>query len=111
MDLPGEIRQELANAEKAGKEGKPGLSRVCARRAAGLAVREFLVNHGFEVISRNNFELMKDPGPRAMLPNAIHHALDNLTMSVDLDHKLPPGIDLIRDAQFVIEELKRKNSL
>ena len=105
MELMNQIRQELENAERAQSEGKAGLSRVCARRAAGLAVREYLSGHGYESQSGNNFELMLHPAPRALLPSSIHIALDHLTMSVDLNHNLPAEINLIDDAKFVIGEL------
>lgn len=105
MDLIAEIQNELGHARTALIDGNIGLSRVCARRAAGLAVRDFLVNHGYQVLSSNNFELMKYPDPRKYLPEIVNLPLDHLTMSVDMDHNLPPGIDLIQDAEFVINEL------
>lgn len=105
MELLTEMQRELKNAEQAKLEGKAGLSRVCARRAAGLSVRDYLSRCGISVQTGNNFELMKYPELRTFLPSSIHTALDHLTMTVDLDHNLPPGIDLIKDAQIVIEAL------
>lgn len=105
MELFEKIHRELVHAEKAQLEGKAGLSRVCARRAAGLAVRAYLSSHGYSSHSENNFELMLQADPRSVLPVSIHNALDHLTMSVDLDHNLPAGINLIEDAKSIIREL------
>jgi hypothetical protein len=105
MDLSDEIERELRHAHTASLEGNPGLSRVCARRAAGLAVRDYLVRYGYPEQTANNFELMKYPAHRKYLPASIHIALDHLTMTVNMDHQLPEGINLINDAKYVIETL------
>jgi hypothetical protein len=99
------IIKELDQAQFAREAGKEGMARVCARRAAGIAIGKYL--------EENNFP---DPGPSVMdrLQSlcAIPHIADRtkrsanlLSLRVDTYHQLPIDADLIEEAQSLIASL------
>ncbi len=99
------IHTELDTARKAREDGNDGRARVCARRAAGIAIGEYF--------RRQNYP---DPGPSAMgrlkllmnLPGISDQNRDRayrLTVRVTPDHELPFEADLIEDAKSLIHEL------
>jgi hypothetical protein len=101
------IEQELASAAQARSQGFEGRARVCARRAAGAAIRAYLEQRGLPA-----------PGPSAMdllqyfrsLPGltAEHvRVLDHLLARVDESFALPQEVDLLADARWLIETLEQ----
>jgi hypothetical protein len=114
MDFEAQINVEMKGALTARLAGNEGRARVCARRAAGLAARDFLDRHGLKpsgfLCGRNPSDsayqslqtLAEFPG---LAPELIH-AARNLTMRVSGEFKLPSGIDLIAEARLLIGGLK-----
>ncbi len=85
--------------------GNTGKTRVCARRAAGIVVGEFLRRCGHAI-----------PGPSAIerlkffrgLPECTKRAgeiADLMVRPVNVDHNLPVDTDLIAEALWLTEEL------
>jgi hypothetical protein len=110
MSLAAEIEAELEMAQSARMAGNEGRARVCARRAAGLAARDFLNQHGFKPSSRDRqgsaytaLQALADfPG---LAPELVQAAL-HLTMRVSGEFQLPPEVDLIVEAKNLIGGLK-----
>ncbi len=98
-----DVETELAQAQKAREAGNEGQARVCARRAAGLAIREWynrrLKSGGQGDAMKQLQQLQADP----LVPKAIRTAAQRLTTKVNLDHKLPFADDPIEDARRTIE--------
>ncbi len=101
------IESELLQAEQARAQGYTGRARVCARRAAGIAAREYL---NFMGIAYN------DPSAVAVLellrraensPAPIKMPIDYLLMRVDTDYNLPVDVDLIEQAKTLISVLEK----
>jgi hypothetical protein len=99
------INKELSQAQTARASGNEGMARVCARRAAGIAIGKFL--------AKNN---LPEPGPSAMerlnhlyaipdIPVNAKQAARLLTLQVDLNHELPVEADLIAEAYKLINSL------
>jgi hypothetical protein len=105
-----EIRAELELAYAARAAGNEGRARVCARRAAGLAARDYLNLHG---------KMLDDPGQNRLRSASAYQSLqalaglagmapelkkaaEYLTTRVSLEFQLPTGIDLIDEAQKLI---------
>lgn len=107
MDIDEKIDVEINTAERSREAGNEGMARVCARRAAGLAVRWFINQIGQDRPELNNFELLSDPPLRDYLPTITYLWLDHLSMRVDANHDLPGGIDLVADAKNVIRLLRQ----
>ena len=96
------IETELQDAEHFRRLGKEGRARVCARRAAGFAARDFLTRHGYRLRSTSAYAalqaLMDFPGLAPDLRTAVMH----LTMRLTESFILPVDADLIADARFLI---------
>jgi hypothetical protein len=97
-----DIESELENAERARLAGNEGRARVCARRAAGIAARDFLARHGVRLHNTSAYvalqTLAEFPGLSADLRTAAIH----LTTRVTDEFTLPINADLIADARQLI---------
>jgi hypothetical protein len=106
MAAEDQIDAELKKAEHCRNEGNEGMARVCSRRAAGLALRHYLVKIGQNHPHLNNFEIMANEDIRKLLPEETSGLLDHLILRVDAQHNIPAHIDLIADAGKVIQILR-----
>lgn len=99
------IAEELERAATARSEGNEGMARVCARRAAGLAVAEYLRKNDIQVNGLRSYDLLRNLSLRNHLPEAVHPGLSKLSLTVDENHNLADGIDLINEAKLIIHKL------
>ena len=105
MDWRTQLEAEFQKAEEARARGNEGQARVCARRAAGIAIREYLTRQGIQPPSISAYDLlnmMKDDP--ALSPN-IKLIADHLTLRVTEEFKLPVKVDLIAETRELCEEL------
>jgi len=100
-----QIQEELLLAKQSRIEGNEGRARVCARRAAGAAAQGYLLKTGYCEQIENIMESLRSMKRELDLPERVEMAIDFLLQRVDLDHNLPPEIDLIAEAETVIEYL------
>lgn len=108
MDWQSEIQAELDKAEGARKRGNEGQARVCARRAAGIAAREYFVRRGARIHSPSAYDLLRLVSEDANVPAILRAIAARLTLRVDEEFKLPPGVDLIAEARQLCEGLARE---
>ena len=101
----GNIPLELEKARRARAAGNEGRARVCARRAAGWAAREYLTGRGIPA-GNDAFEALQSLMSRPDLPPDLRRAAEELTRRVDQDFSLPDGMDLIAAAVNMIAGLK-----
>jgi len=105
MDWQTDIQAEFEKAEQARARGNEGQARVCARRAAGIAVREYLTRRSIRPPSVSAYDLLnllkEDP---ALSPD-LKQIADHLTLRVTEEFKLPVEVDLIAEAREFCEEL------
>ena len=99
MEVLQEVAAELRNAERARERGKEGQARVCARRAAGLAARRYLVQRGNPPRTSNAYDLLRLLADDPRLSPELKERAAHLTLRVDEEFKLPSGIDLIAEAR------------
>jgi hypothetical protein len=99
---------ELQHALEARASGLEGRARVCSRRAAGLAIKEFLIEKYNNYHSNSLFDLIVDQTIRDFLPPQLFDSLDRLSLKVNEQFQLPTGVDLISDAKLVITLLEAK---
>ena len=101
-----DIEAELEHAERACMAGNAGRARVCARRAAGIAARNFLTRHGLRLRDRSAYTalqaLAEFPGLAPDLRIATLHLVTNVTE----EFTLPMDADLIADARKLIGGLE-----
>lgn len=103
------IELELIAAEKARQQGFEGRARVCARRAAGLAVTPFLEKQG-SPIPANTYERIKLFAAQSVISPRLRQIASHLTMRVNESYQMPPEIDLIAEVRQLINELESFSS-
>lgn len=97
------LEQELTRAQQARAEGNEGRARVCARRAAGLAIRAYYQRRDGIQWGGDAMTQLKRLQNDEAVPEAIRAAAVRLTTVVDFDHKLPFEEDPVEDARGVVE--------
>jgi hypothetical protein len=97
-----EIEAELENAERARLAGNEGRARVCARRAAGIAARDFLTRRGLRLRNTSAYAALQVLAEFPSLPPDLRLAAIHLTTVVTGAFTLPVEVDLISDARKLI---------
>ena len=100
-NFEGEIQRAI-EARASGNEGK---ARVCARRAAGIVIGEYLDRHQIPSAESaiKRLETFRNlPG----IPAQTQVVVDHLLAHVDQEHNLPASIDLIAETQWLIRVLR-----
>jgi HEPN domain-containing protein len=87
MDWRKEIESEFKNAEKARAKGNEGQARVCARRAAGIAIREYLTRQGIHPPSVSAYDLLNLLKDDPRLSPDLKLIADHLTLRVTKEFK------------------------
>lgn len=105
MDWQTEIQAEFDKAEEARARGNEGQARVCARRAAGIAIREYLRRQGIRPPSVSAYDLLNQIKQDSELPPALQEIVGHLTLRVNEEFKLPVEADLIAESRRFCQEL------
>ena len=105
MDLPEELVTEFNKAEQARARGNEGQARVCARRAAGIAAREYFGRLGKPIRTSSAYDLLNLLAGDSRLSAAARQAASYLTLRVNEEFKLPVEVDLITEARKLCSEL------
>ena len=108
-DWKEEIQAELERAEAARARGNEGQARVCARRAAGIAAREYLAHRGEIVRTPSAYDLLNLLKDDTRLPLQLKQIAEHLTLRVNEEFKLPVDVDLIEEAKKFCEEVFNLN--
>jgi hypothetical protein len=103
-------QKEIIHAVTARNRGNEGMARVCARRAAGIILGEYLsrcglANFGTSVIDRTAIFLS--------LPNVDQRCKEiasHFLQKVDSDHHLPQDADLISEVEWLVKTLLLENN-
>lgn len=101
-----QIKEELLLAKQSRLEGNEGRARVCARRAAGAAVKEYLQKKGITQKQENAIQSLLILGQMEMVPTRVQMAVELLVQRVNSDYSLPPEVDLIQEAGVVIQYIE-----
>lgn len=101
------IEAELAQAIKAREAGLEGQARVCARRAAGQAVRDYLDRRGETTSSPSVMDLLASFSERANTPERMRQVAGYLMMRVQSDYTLAEPVDLLSEARWLVDTLER----
>jgi hypothetical protein len=97
--------KELDHARSARLEGNEGQARVCARRAAGIVVGEFLARHDFNHIPNSAYDRLDFLRNIPHQEPAIISLVDHFLMRVTSERTFPEVIDLISDALRLVQIL------
>jgi len=96
-----EIDRELRQGEKAGEEGNSGRVRVCARRAAGMALEDYYARMGKKP-GKDAMKLLAEFSEEPSVPNDIHEAALRLQARVRPDFTSASEHPL-NDARLIID--------
>lgn len=102
------IQDELERGLLARNAGNEGKARVCARRAAGTALREYLRlsgQFGRAAGSSSAYDLLSVVQHMEKIPLSVKEAARRLLLTVDEDHNLPIRADLLEEARGLVDEL------
>jgi hypothetical protein len=105
MDWQMELQLEFERAEKANASGNAGQARVCARRAAGIAIREYFSRRGRVLGTPSAYDLIKLAEDDSSLGPQARQSAAYLALRVNEDFKLPVNVDLIREAEKLCSAL------
>ncbi len=102
-----QIEAELSKGEAARATGNEGMCRVCARRAAGILVRDYLVKQHVQPPGSTAYDLLRFLRDTPGISTEVQQVLDHLTARVDTEHNLPDGIDLIQETRWLVQVLEQ----
>src|SRR5215217_512188 len=105
-----EIEAELERAASARVRGNEGQARVCARRAAGIAIRKYLTQRGTPPRSTSAYDLLNLIKEYPALSTDLKLIADHLTVRVTEEFKLPVNVDLVAEARTFCHELLSPDS-
>jgi hypothetical protein len=104
------IEEELSNGADARRDGNEGRARVCARRAAGAAVREYLALTGVSAPGTSAYDLLAFFQTLPDISEDMRQAAERLLTRVDESYSLPLEADLLADAAWLASALEAQLS-
>lgn len=99
------LQREFDLAAAARARGNEGQARVCARRAAGIALREYFSRRGIALRSPSAYDLLQEFMRLEDTPPALREIAEHLTLRVTEEFKLPVQVDLVHEARTLCERL------
>ena len=102
------IDLELTLAREAQLAANPGRARVCARRAAGWAIRDWYARGEGSAWGGDALKQLQRFRADPAVPEAAREAAARLLTKVDLDHQLPFDDDPVEDARSIIAHVRGK---
>lgn len=99
MDWKTAYTTEIERAQAARARKNEGQARVCARRAAGIVIREYLNRKGLPVRNPSAYDLLNTLAQQQDLDPALRRAAEKLTVRVTESFQLPEEADLLAEAE------------
>jgi hypothetical protein len=100
-----QINAELERAKQARARGNEGQARVCARRAAGIAAREYFAQQGKSIRTPSAYDVLNLLAEEPLISADLKQSAAYLTLRVNEEFKLPVNVDLIAEARKLCEVL------
>jgi hypothetical protein len=100
-----DLNAEFTHAEAARARGNEGQARVCARRAAGIMIREYLSRRGQRVNIASAYDLLNSLKDDPQLSADLKPVIEQLTLRVTQEFKLPVEADLVAEARRLCRAL------
>lgn len=99
------LEKELETAVSARQRGNEGMARVCARRAAGIAIGEYLSRQGYEVHTPSVIARLRFLLTLPELPEKTRQVAEHFLIHLNEEHKLPIEADLVAEAGWLAKTL------
>lgn len=100
----------MERAKLARSKGNEGMARVCARRAAGIVIGQYLVRRGYLNLSRSAYERLSLFSSLPDVDERLKDAVKHLLLRINPEHQLPIEVDLISEAQMLAGTLQLENN-
>lgn len=104
-DWKAAYQKELQLAFAARERKNEGQARVCARRAAGIVIREYYRTLGRPINTPSAYDLLKIFMDDESQPEALRQSAAYLTLRVSEEFKLPVEVDLVEEAKTIAQGL------
>jgi len=104
-DWKEKLEIEFERAYAARGRGNEAQARVCARRAAGIAAREYFSRRGQTIRTPSAYDLLNLLADDPHLSPDLKQAAAHLTLRVTEEFKLPIEVDLLNEARQLCDEL------
>ena len=98
-----QCRDELNRAGEATAGGNSGMARVCARRAAGIAIRFWLQEHPRSMWGIDTMNQLRNLHLDQSVPQAVRTAAKRLTSRVNPEFAPPHQEDPAVDSRTIVE--------
>jgi hypothetical protein len=109
-DLRSIVQRELKLGRQAREQGNEGRARVCARRAAGWAVRFVYTPDSSESIPETNaYRYLLWLKQERRFPGNVREAAERLTARVNQEFSLPFDQDPLDDAALIVDWMLAKD--
>lgn len=99
------LQREFEMAAAARARGNEGQARVCARRAAGIALREHLLQRGSVARTLSAYDLLQEFMELDDTPPDLREIARHLTLRVTEEFRLPLDVDLVQEARTLCQRL------
>ena len=104
-DWKAQLELEFERTQAARTRGNEGQARVCARRAAGIAIREYYARRGQSIRTPSAYDLLNLLTEETRISPDLKQAAAYLTLRVTEEFKLPVNVDLLEEARKLCEGL------
>jgi hypothetical protein len=96
---------ELQRAESARLSGNEGRARVCARRAVGVAIREYYRRSGEDLPGASAYNHLRRLVEEDRLPPQVRQVAGHFLVRINEEHALPIPADLLAEARWLARQL------
>lgn len=103
-----QVEEELRQAEIARRDGNEGRARVCARRAAGIIVAEYLERINRPATGPSAYDRLRFFCSQEDLPSHARQVASHFLERVTTEWTLPIDADLLAEARWLADELLNK---
>ncbi len=99
------FQRELERAESARAAKNEGMARVCARRAAGLAVSAYFRQRGLSSLGPSAYDNLRRLAALPDVPEQVRQVAEHFLVRITPEHTLPVEADLIAEARWLAVQL------
>jgi hypothetical protein len=101
---------EIQHAISSRMNGNEGMARVCARRAAGIIIGEYLLHQGYKNLNNSTFDRLSIFISLPDVDDQYRDITKHFLFKVNSDHNLPIDVDLIDDVKWLATSLLVENT-
>jgi hypothetical protein len=99
------FREELDRAETVLRQGNEGMARVCARRAAGILIGQYIQENDLPQAGPSAYDRLKYLASQPDLPSKVREVAEHFLVRITPEHDLPVEADLIAEARWLKRQL------